>query len=213
MPSGAACQTWKRSHLLHHKYVNDPIGEDGSQPKDPASVYFLGIHQKPANFWVYTCSNGFRDFVKMFRFEKLQHAGKQYHLLDKYNQQYLKEQTAMKLFFVLIFAINFWYGLALLVIYLLGHIENFAISYGEHYGVLDRRGDTTQDSVGSYNWFVNWIGFGAGYHQEHHHKPGTHWTNLHRVTPILHPNRKIIKGLHIMNNPFWLHFKQLFKKS
>jgi fatty acid desaturase len=189
------------------------MGPDGSIPKDPASVYYFGKNQKPANFWIWISKNGYRDFVKMFRFEKLQHPGKQYHLLDKYNQQYLKEQSAMKLFFVLIFAINFWYGVALLAIYLLGHIENFAISYGEHYGVLDRRGDTTQDSVGSYNWFVNWIGFGAGYHQEHHHMPGTHWTNLHRVTPVLHPDRKIITGFHIANNPYWSHLVQLFKKT
>jgi fatty acid desaturase len=212
MPAGAACQTWKRSHLLHHKYVNDQVDETG-QTKDPASVYYLGKNQNPTNFWVFICQSGYRDFIKMFRMEKLQHAGKQYHLLDKYNKQYIKEQIAIKLYFLSIFVINVWYGVALLGIYLIGHIANFAISYGEHYGVLDRRGDTTQDSVGSYNWFVNFIGFGAGYHQEHHHKPGTHWTDLHLVTPVLHPDRKIIKGFHIANNPYWSHFKLLFKKS
>jgi fatty acid desaturase len=209
--SGVGQQAWKTAHLLHHKYVNDPLDNNG-KTYDPASVFKFGKNQEPANFWVFIWKFGWPTFVSMFRTEKILSSTPNQPIVQRYQQQYSKEQIAIKIFLLSIFVINFWYGVALLVVYFLAHLENFAISYGEHYGVLDRRGDTTQDSVGSYNWFINFIGFGAGYHQEHHHRPGIHWTNLQLVTPILHPDRKLIPGLHIMNNPFWTHFKLLFKK-
>jgi fatty acid desaturase len=210
--AGVSHQIWKISHLLHHKYVNDPLDSEG-KTKDPASVFARGKNNEPANFWVFITKHGIGAFLQLFYIDKIKITGPNTQLFEKYQKQCLREQLAIKLFFISILLINFYYGLFLLFVYLLSHIENFAVSYGEHYGVLDRRGDTTQDSVGCYNWFVNLIGFGAGYHQEHHHRPGVHWTRYHEVTHLLNPNRRIINLPHVLNNPFWLHLKQLIKKT
>ena len=97
-------------------------------------------------------------------------------------------------------------------IYALAHFLNAATSYGEHWTVLDRRGDTTQDSIGIYSRWYNIIGFGAGFHQEHHNKPNMHWTTLSSITPNMHPDRVIKGGMHITNCPYWDHFKLLFRR-
>jgi fatty acid desaturase len=102
----------------------------------------------------------------------------------------------------------------MMFVYFMSYAVNNANSYGEHWGTLDKRGDTTRDSVGIYSDWYNWFGFNAGLHQEHHHKPGVHWTKLPEVTKLLPDDRYTIKhGVHITNNPFWSHFKLLFKKN
>ena len=210
--SGLPYQHWKYAHTLHHKYVNDKPETPGGDTKDPVSVFKFSTDGTPINFWVYTVWNARFDLFAIFRLFQFARPG-----MKKNAVQYKREQIAIKVFFVLIALINFYYVLALLATYYLGYAMNRAISYGEHWTVHDRRGDTTQDSVNSYNKLVNWLGFGAGMHQEHHHRPGVHWSQYATVTPLLHPNRKIVnsfpRGLHISNNPFWGHFKELFKKK
>ena len=203
--SGLTHQGWKRAHLLHHKYVNDqPI--DG-KTRDPSSVYDGGKNGLPLNFWKYTVNRGFQDLLNyLIRFKK-QLIG-----VKKIDAQFHKESIAGKIFFLLIIVINFKYAMALTVIYFFAFAENRAIAYGAHWGVLDRRGDTTQDSISIKGFWYNLLGFGLGYHQEHHHRPGVHWTRYKEVTQLLSPNRKFIHGCHLTNNPFWLHFKLLFKK-
>lgn len=202
MTFGIATAMWRWTHLIHHKHVNDkPV--DG-KTVDPVSVYKL----EPAdgtlnNFWVYCFKGAFIDNIKpVFTWFKFT------------NPQLAREMWAFRLFILLICSINLFYGLWLLAIYCLSFIVNNANSYGEHWGALTRRGDTTQDSVGIYSKWYNIFGFGAGYHQEHHHRPGVHWTKLHLITPLLHPDRVIKKhGVHITNNPFWEHLVLLIKRK
>ena len=126
--------------------------------------------------------------------------------------QYRSEVWCMRLYLLSIMAINFYYGLWLCAVYFLSIVVNNMNSYGEYWGALGRRGDTTQDSIGIYSTWYNIFGFNAGLHQEHHHKPGVHWSELAEVTPLLHPDRVIVKhGVHITNNPFWSHFVLLLK--
>jgi fatty acid desaturase len=207
MPSGLTHQGWKYAHTLHHKYVNDKPSEPGGETKDPVSVFKHSLDGSPTNFWKYTFGKAWSDLVSvfmMFPYPKPE--------MKKYAMQLKYEQIAIKVFFIVLALINPVYTIQLIVVYYFGFVANCAISYGEHWTVLDRRGDTTQDSIGSYDKWVNIIGFGAGLHQEHHHKPGVHWTQYAEVTKLLNPNRKIVHGLHISNNPFWDHFKLLFKK-
>ena len=200
-------QSWKCNHFLHHKYVNDkPIN---GKTIDPTSVYRLGKNNEPANFWIYTVKSSAIDFyLTLFTAP----SSPQLKKIAKFQQQNIKEVYAYKIYLLIIFLLNWKYGFLLLVVYYFTMVFDRAISYGEHWGVLDRRGDNTQDSIGIYSKWYNIIGFGAGYHQEHHRSPGTHWTQYSTITDQLSPNRKTIKGTHITNNPFWSHFKLLFQK-
>jgi fatty acid desaturase len=190
--------------------VNDAPTEV-NDTKDPVSVYrntYFNI--KPGelvNFWVYCFGFAFR-YSSMFSFKL-----RPEHLhVPKHMKQYKQEIWAWRAYIAIIMLLNFWYGAWLLAVYFLALVVNNANSYGEHWGVLHRRGDTTQDSIGIYSKWYNIFGFNAGLHQEHHHKPGVHWTKLPEVTPLLHPDRVIVKhGVHITNNPFWSHFIALIK--
>ena len=200
---------WKHSHLIHHRYVNDrPL--PGQDTKDPVSVY-RGIGDDRdgslVNFWTYCFVSALR-FNNVFTWK----IDSSFLSIPKHVKQFQAELLAFRLYIVMIMLINFWYGVWLMVVYFLSLVVNNANSYGEHWGALTRRGDTTQDSVGIYSKWYNIFGFNAGLHQEHHHKPGVHWTKLPEVTPLLHPDRVIVKhGVHITNNPFWSHFVALIK--
>ena len=200
--TGIPHHSWKSAHLIHHIHVNDnPVT---GKPNDPASVYANG---ELINFWVY-CFILLKENIKYYFFTITP-----YFLTNKkYANEYKQEMWAFRVFLLLIFFINFYYGVFLVITYILAYVVNNANSYGEHWGALQRRGDTTQDSIGIYSKWYNWMCFNAGYHQEHHHKPGVHWSKLPEVTPLLHPDRVIVKhGIHILNNPFWSPFVALIK--
>ena len=207
MISGVTHQTWKWTHLTHHVHVNDhPV--DGNT-KDPVSVFKQGKNGEVENFWKFC----FRGTINTM-FGSLAYAIKSSNKPSiVYNStQSTIEALSWMVYCIAIFAVDFNFGMWMMVVYFLAHFLNYATSYGEHWGVLDRRGDTTQDSVGIYSTWYNWIGFGAGYHQEHHNKPGMHWTKLYTITPKMHPDRKTVKSMHVFNAPYWSHFKLLFKR-
>jgi fatty acid desaturase len=199
---------YRHHHLSHHIHVNDrPV--DGVC-KDPVSVFAKSKNGEPENFWIH-CSSGAVNMVKS-TFTSIFLPVYQSKTLD--GLQVRREKWVMFLYVMSVILCDLKYGLwYTFVLLFVAHFMNRATSYGEHWQVLDRRGDTTQDSIGIYSRWYNIIGFGAGYHQEHHHKPGVHWTRLHEVTPLLHPDRKILGSMHITNCPFWQHFKDLFVKQ
>lgn len=194
---------WKKTHLLHHKHVNDqPIN---GICQDPLSVYQLDPEKGELNnFWIY-CFKGawvfnFKCIFTLYKFGPY--------------TRLRNELWGLRVYLAALLILNPFYGLWYLAVVYLAFVVNNANSYGEHWGALVRRGDTTQDSIGIYSRWYNIFGFNAGLHQEHHHKPGVHWTELPKVTKELHPNRVIKKhGVHITNNPFWDHFVLLLKKQ
>jgi len=204
--TGIPQNAWKNTHLLHHRYVNDKPDHTGAT-KDPVSVYRGRRDGELVNFWVYC----FRMTV-FFQIKNFFIASPRRIQIDEFNKRYNRELWAFRLYILSVVAINPWFGLWTALVYALAFFVNNANSYGEHWGALNNRGDTTQDSIGIYSKWYNIFGFNAGLHQEHHHKPGVHWTKLHEVTPLLHPDRKIVNhGVHITNNPFWSHFVALIK--
>lgn len=204
-------QIWKLAHTLHHKHVND-LPDPNGFTKDPVSVYKFGGGKpgEPDNFWVYCFKNAIYGDAKYCWFSCPITLVK----FPELRKRYYRERWMFRLNILLIAMINWQYSIFLVLLYMIVFVVNNANSYGEHWGVLHNRGDTTKDSVGIYSAWYNWFGFNAGHHQEHHHRPGTHWTKLPTVTALLSPDRLIIKhGVHITNNPFWSHFILLFKKN
>lgn len=199
---------WKVGHLLHHKYVNDQAPDGNTQ--DPASLYFGRTDGTPTNFYKFCFLYALVSVKWLFRpLTGVPGLGK----VKQYSDRTKLEYTLIRSNLVLLAIINLPYAISLIPVYFLAYAMDRATTYGEHWGVLDRRGDTTQDSNNIEGFWCNFLGFGAGHHQEHHHKPGIHWSRYSTVTPLLSPNRRIIKApWHMFNCPYWEHFKLLFNK-
>lgn len=196
---------WRTGHLIHHKYVNDYPDATG-KTQDPTSVYFGNNSKTPVNVWVYIFQHGLLD-MKYSWFVSLPRMTNQ-----QIESQYKKEKIAFWIFIFIIFSINIWYGLVLMLCHAGSQFFNQCNSYGEHWQYLHHRGDTTRDSFSNYGKIYNLLTFNAGYHQEHHHRPGVHWTRLpSEVTPLLPKDRLILKIPAPLNNPYWHDFKSLFR--
>lgn len=200
---GIPHQLWKWAHISHHCFVNDkPIN---GKTKDPVSVFKGSNTDEPENFWHYciTGPSGVIQFVKdILRIKQYPKP------IDQ--RQFEIEMNAFRIYMIAVMLLDWQYGIWFWCLFAVALFFNAATSYGEHWGVLDRRGDTTQDSIGIYTRWYNFVGFGAGYHQEHHNSMMTHWTKLSELTSKMHPNRKTVKTMHIFNNPYWSHFKAMF---
>lgn len=196
--------SWRVGHLVHHKYVNDYPDENG-HTKDSTSVYYKSVNKQPNNIWEYMIRRGISD-IKFSWFTSPQSSPEQI------KSQFLAGRTVFWSFIFAISLINIWYGLFLLLCHVSAMIFNQCNSYGEHWQYLHHRGDTTRDSFSNYGKIYNLITFNAGYHQEHHHRPGIHWSRLpQEVTPLLPKDRLILKIPAPLNNPFWRDFKALFR--
>ena len=213
--SAACCfssQMYRKCHTIHHKHVNDiPVN---GVTRDPLSVFLDGTNGNRKNVWKFCAARTiaamllpYKNILSMFGI------GKMIPMKFMKYQSWRNEQWASIALPVVIFMLDWVYGLWLLcVIYYLAHFFNYAWHYGEHYGAHHLRGDTTRDSVAIYNRWYNTFCFNSGYHQEHHHRPGTHWSRLKEVTAMLPADRVQVSGMHITNNPYWQDFKQLFVK-
>lgn len=202
MVGGIPHQFWRRNHLKHHVHVNDKPVDGNTQ--DPVSVFAKGTNGEVQNFWKFCFTTMIVAFKNMVIFPKVP--------VQDSKPKMVAEVLLHDLYFLAVFIVDYRYGLYLLLVYIVAHFLNGATSFGEHWTVLDRRGDTTQDSIGIYSKWYNIVGFGAGYHQEHHHRPNIHWTQLPDLTPRMHPDRVVKHSMHIFNNPYWQHFKLLFQK-
>ena len=206
--SNFSAQTYRVVHTTHHKHVNDsPVH---GRTRDPISVFQNGVNGEITNFWKF-CSGRMIIILLIpcrlcwnFILGK-----KQVPVFVKYTQ-YRNESLAIVFFIALLACLNPLYALWYLLVVSVSLFFNYAWHYGEHWGAHDYRGDTTRDSVGIYNWLYNTLCFNSGYHQEHHHRPGVHWTRLPSLTPMLPPDRVRASGMHVLNNPYWSHLKKLF---
>lgn len=209
--AGSKPQSYRHVHTIHHKYVNDlPVN---GVSKDGISVFAHGQDGELENVWKFCYRNAKNAWSQPWKYVLFQIWKAEKVKTPMMNfVQWRKEQFSIVVFFLSILALNIVYGLWLLfVIYFVSHFANYSWHYGEHYGSYHYRGDTTQDSVGIYSKWYNTLCFKSGYHQEHHHRPGTHWTKLDEITPLLPSTRIVVDGMHVTNVPWVEHFKLLFK--
>jgi fatty acid desaturase len=200
----ASLQVYRNIHLIHHKFVNDP-----PVSKDAISVLSHGKNGQAQNVWKFCLR---RMFVTNFVNGLLKNNVNNMPLINR--ACWKRELIALSVFTFVLCCINLYYGLWwIFVVCPLMQFLNAAWHYGEHWGAHDRRGDSTQDSVGIYNWWYNALCFNSGLHQEHHYKPGMHWTKLPSVTHLMHPTRVTANGMHIFNVPWAADLKKLFKLS
>jgi fatty acid desaturase len=211
--AGLSPQVYRIVHSVHHKYVNDsPVN---GNTKDGISVFAKGINGEVENAWKFCFRRAVIAWTIPWKYVLCQIWQPERVKLPMINYiLWRREQFAFITFIVFLFSLNFIYGLwFLFVISFAACFLNYAWHYGEHYGSYHHRGDTTQDSVGIYNKWYNIFCFNSGLHQEHHHRPGVHWTKLSEITPVLPAGRVIANGMHIFNVPWKKDFKALLVKS
>lgn len=189
---------WKFFHTIHHKHNND--FKVNGKTKDPLSFYRWGHHGARENFWSY-CINGlWRDLNGTTVNDPCNNCSTK---VDIKTKHLLKtEQVAFYVFLMSIFIFNFAYGLVYVLVYLLSLVLNNANSYGEHFGPVEQS-NFRANSVGSYGKLYNLLCFNSGYHQEHHVRPGAHWSDLPKITKTLPDKRHTINKMYIFNAP-WL---------
>jgi fatty acid desaturase len=180
---------YKLMHLEHHKLANDR--QVNGLVNDPVSTYRWGCGQE-------------EPFLQYIFKTSLRNTFSQDGVLPKnieWDAKRLKQENAVKMIVLaLMCLINIWfvpfYFLMLYAAWTLNWIEN----YGEHHGAVDQD-DPRRDSVSSYGSVYNFLFLNLGYHQEHHYRPGVHWTRLPEVKKQLPADRRIVKYTLFSNNP------------
>lgn len=187
-------------HTMHHKYNNDkPV--DG-KVNDPSSTYVYN------NIWKYTFIGAIHDI-----------SGKSIKDLHNYCNTPIRIKDFDKLKtenrfifgkFILLFLLNWMYGLLYVVIYYFTVVANRAEAWGEHNEVLDHK-NFRANSVSNYSKIYNILTLNSGYHQEHHVRPAEHWTKLPKITKTLPKDRTTTKRVYIFNGPWYNDLIKLFK--
>lgn len=183
-------EEFKHIHTEHHKYSNDAY--ENGMIGDPVSTYRYGKDGNEEGFFSYIFKSSFRNYYNSKE------------LLPRrvridYNEW--KVQNWIKVLTILsIVLINWKFAILYVMLMYLSWTLNAALSYCEHYNAADRS-DSARDSTSCYNKWYNLFFFNSGYHQEHHYRPGTHWTKLPLVKNSLPNDRNVIKYTLFHNNP------------
>jgi fatty acid desaturase len=85
-----------------------------------------------------------------------------------------------------------------------GQVLNYAENWLEHHGATHL--SPLDNSASCYNPLYNWLWFNNGYHQEHHYRPGVHWSQLPEVRTLMldESRRRVVPYCHVFNHP-WLY--------
>jgi fatty acid desaturase len=156
---------YRYEHLLHHRYGNDRQGRNG-QTQDPTSLFTYGKNGQPEPLIPYCLLGPFRaNLLESFR--AIRHKGEA--------AQLYFELATCAIGFGCYLVLSWQYFLFLLIptLYLgwaLEHLEN----YYEHFGGIPE--NRFANSTSYYGWLYNALFCNEGYHQEHHLRPGVHWT-------------------------------------
>ncbi len=180
---------YKYHHYNHHAHNND-VPERYGQTSDGSSIYRYGNPPgKVEPLWRYALLGPLRaDILPLW------------HEARTRNRHWLMltEALALLLFVVAIFTIDWRYGIFYIVVMYAGQALALAENYLEHY--LAPNTSRMDDSVSAYAGWYNRIWFNNGYHQEHHYRPGVHWTRVPEVrTRMIDESRRRVVGCHWFN--------------
>lgn len=156
---------YRYEHLHHHRYGNDRPDQEG-RTQDPTSIFTHGKNGQPENVFSYCALGPFRtNFIESFR--EISRKGESHQLRF--------ELMACCLGFIGYSILSWQYVLFCLVpvLYLgwcLEHLEN----YYEHFGGTPE--NRYANSTSYYGFLYNALFCNEGYHQEHHLRPGIHWS-------------------------------------
>ena len=192
---GQSVQAYELTHVRnHHRYNNDPPGPDG-RTKDLSSTFRDGSDGEHVSVLRYAVFGAVESLVSIVRallsITRLWRIGEREHellsLCAKAAAKRAWELRQVQLDRIAQFAavcsllaiswrwFLFCYLPAFFISLALVNVQN----YYEHYGAAPE--NRYANSVSYYGAVYNLLAFNDGYHQEHHLRPLTHWTQMPRV--------------------------------
>jgi fatty acid desaturase len=165
----------RHHHLNHHRYGNDRRGADG-RTRDHSSTYRFGKNGAPEGALGYGLLALFRGGT-VEAWQAARRAGQRGRLGGELavGALGLAGYLALSWEFVICFFVPVFYG---------GSVLGILNNYYQHAGA--EPGTRTANCVSYYGRLYNRLCFNEGYHQEHHLRPGLHWTRrpeLRRTLP------------------------------
>jgi fatty acid desaturase len=178
-------------HLVHHKHVNDPIDPATGTTRDPTSTYRFGTAGRHEPIWRYAFLAPLRDLVE----------APDYRGRPAMRRRAFIERSVLVIFWTAIFVYNWHFLIFYLLIVYTAQVINCAQNYFEHYGAVP--GNSMTDSVSCYGRLYNLVWFNNGYHQEHHYRPGIHWSRVRKLRREMLPDdrRRVVRWAHCTNFP------------
>ena len=189
---GQSVQSYHLLHVRnHHRYNNDAKHKDGTT-NDISSTYRDGVDGEHASLYRYALVGGVstlvdvgRDLLSVTRVwcvgaqESKLHALMSRAAVRRSRELRQIQMDRMSRFLgIVVFLLISWrwtlecYLPAFYAALVLVNVQN----YYEHYGAMP--GSRMADSVSYYGYFYNLLTFNDGYHQEHHLRPLSHWSDL-----------------------------------
>lgn len=162
---GVALTLCRYHHLNHHRYGNDRPGADG-RTRDHSSTYRFGKGGAPEG----ALSYGLRGLFRSGTAEAWREAAR-----TGQRGRLLGELAAVALGLAGYAALSWRYVLGFFVpVFFAGSFLGILNNYYQHAGA--EPGVRTANAVSHYGRLYNRLCFNEGYHQEHHLRPGLHWT-------------------------------------
>jgi fatty acid desaturase len=179
-------------HLNHHEHVNDPVDATTGATRDPASTFRFGTQQSHEPFWRYVILTPLRELI-----ETPDYSGRR----ARFGRRVFREVCFIWMFWGVVGLCNWRFLLFSFVIIYVYQIITSGQNYFEHYGATP--GNRMANSVSCYGRVYNLLWFNNGYHQEHHHRPGVHWTKIKDLRGQMLPenNRHVVGYAHFLNIP------------
>ncbi|WP_309302889.1 fatty acid desaturase [Streptomyces sp. PT12] len=188
-------QAYRLTHVRnHHRYNNDRKGEDGTT-RDVTSTFRYSRDDGHAPLWRYlffSLAESAREFLGTFAALRrgcrvgadetlLQELATRNPERRRAELRQIQADRLAHLALLGLLAVLSWQWLlicylpAIAVAFTLVNVQNYYRHYGAH------PESRYANSVSHYGRLYNWLTFNDGYHQEHHLRPTTHWSQLPRV--------------------------------
>ncbi|MBB4923465.1 fatty acid desaturase [Kitasatospora kifunensis] len=186
-------QAYRLAHVRnHHRFNNDRKGPDGTT-RDITSTFRFSKddgHAPLGRYLAFSLWGSISEFaITVATLPKACRVGKSEPLLlelasPKQGKTELRQIQADRLAvlaLIALYAVLSWqwvlwcYLPAAAVAFTLVNVQN----YYRHYGAQPK--SRYANSISHYGRVYNWLTFNDGYHQEHHLRPSSHWSQLPRV--------------------------------
>ncbi|MWK37141.1 fatty acid desaturase [Actinomadura sp. J1-007] len=189
---GQSVQAYQLTHVRnHHRFNNDRQGDDGTT-RDTSSTYRKGKNGQHEPLLPYafggavaSIADRVKGVASVVRLWKVGDSEEKLLSLASHREmrrvrelrQIQADRTAHSLSLVVFVSLSWqWTVFCYLPAYFFALTLVNVQNYYRHYGANPE--DRASDSVSHYNRVYNFLTFNDGYHQEHHLRPGTHWSQL-----------------------------------